>query len=96
VTWYSQGDWPINNRELLYTYQGLTRDGKYYVAAVLPVALPGLPADAQDTDNLPSGFTTHYIQYVADTAAMIDQQPAGAFTPDLGKLDAMMQSIEIE
>ena len=92
ATWYSQGMMPINNQELLYTYQGLTSDGHYYVAVVLPINLPGLPADAQDTNNLPSDFA----KYVADTADLLDQQPAGTFTPDLVKLDAMIESIEVK
>ena len=37
LTEFDQGIIPINNYELIYTYQGLTGDGKYYVAAVLPV-----------------------------------------------------------
>jgi hypothetical protein len=96
VTWYSQGIVPINNHDLHYTYQGLTSDGQYYVAAVLPVNLPGLSANAQAMDDLPSDFATNYAQYVADTADMLDQQSAGPYTPDLSKLDAMIQSIEVK
>jgi hypothetical protein len=95
LTWYSQGIVPINNHELHYTYQGLTSDGQYYVAAVLPVNLPGLPADERATDPLPPDLSNDYPKYVADTADMLNQQPADAFTPDLSKLDAMMQSIEV-
>jgi hypothetical protein len=96
LTLYSQGIMPINNRELVYTYQGLTSDGEYYVAAVLPVNLPELPTDDQDTANLPPDFSNNYPKYLADTVAMLDQQLASAYTPDLSKLDAMVQSIEIK
>jgi hypothetical protein len=96
LTWFSQGIVPINNYELIYTYQGLTSDGKYYVAAVLPVNLPGLPANGQDTDNLSPDFPDNYRKYLTDTVAMLDQQAASAYTPDLSKLDAMVQSIEIK
>jgi hypothetical protein len=96
VTWYSQGMVPINNHDLHYTYQGLTSDGQYYVAAVLPVNLPELPADGNATGTLPSDLPNGYLKYVAETADMLDQQPAGAFTPDLTKLDAMIQSIEMK
>ena len=96
LTEYAQGIVPINNRELLYTYQGLTADGKYYLAVVLPVNLPGLPANPDITGDLPADFMNDYSQYKADTVAMLDQQPANAFTPDLSRLDMMVQSIEIK
>ena len=43
LTQSGQSYTPIRNQELIYTYQGLTQDGKYYVAAVLPVTLLSLP-----------------------------------------------------
>ena len=94
VAWYSQGIVPINNHELFYTYQGITSDGQYYVAAVLPVTLPGLPADASIPANADE-WASNYAQYIVDTNAMIAQQDASAFTPDLNTLDAMVQSIEV-
>ena len=95
LTWYSQGIVPVNNHELLYTYQGLTSDGEYYVAAVLPINLPELPADGQDTGNLAGDFSNDYLAYLADMVTNLEQRADDAYTPDLGKLDAMMQSIEI-
>lgn len=56
LTWFSQGIMPINNYELIYTNQGLTSDGKYYVAAVLPVTHPNLPSDGKVTGNEPPEF----------------------------------------
>jgi hypothetical protein len=96
LTQFDQGILPINNHELLYTYQGLTSDGKYYLAAVLPVTLPGLPADENVTADLPADFTTNFPAYLASTVDLLEQQPAGAFIPDLSQLDAMLQSIEIK
>ncbi len=67
----------------------------YYVAAVLPVKQASLPADESRTDNLPADFFNNYTKYVTDMVAMLDQQPPSAFTPDLSKLDEIMQSIEV-
>ena len=39
LTQFDQAPLPVNNNELIYTFQGLTSDGKYYVAAMLPVRL---------------------------------------------------------
>lgn len=96
LTQFDQGILPINNHELIYTYQGLTSDGKYYVAAVLPVNLAGLPADEKVNGQEPPEFRSDFPKYLEDTVSALEQPPAGAFVPDLNKLDAMVQSIEIQ
>jgi hypothetical protein len=96
LTWFSQGIVPINNYELIYTYQGLTSDGKYYVAAVLPVNHPSLPADGKVTGNEPPEFTSDYLTYVGNVVNALDPQAANTFTPDLTQLDAMLSSLEIK
>jgi hypothetical protein len=97
LTQFDQAPLPINNYELHYTFQGLTSDGKYYVAAVLPVNLPALPMDASvDLEHPPANFTEDFPTYLSDTVNMINGQPAGAFTPDLSALDAMIESLEIK
>ena len=96
VTEFDQAFVPINNNELIYTYQGLTSDGKYYVAAVLPVNHPDLPADGTVTGNEPPEFTSDFPAYIANTANFLNLQAANTFTPDLTQLDAMMSSLEIK
>jgi hypothetical protein len=97
LTQFDQAPLPINNYELHYTFQGLTSDGKYYVAAVLPVNLAGLPSDASvDLDNPPANFVEDFPRYLSDTVDMLSGQPASAFIPDLSGLDAMMSSLEIK
>lgn len=95
LTEYSQGIVPINNQELIYTYQGLTSDGKYYVAAVLPVNHPSLPAAGTVTGNQAPEFASDYLSYLANMANEINSQAANTFTPDLTQLDNMMTSLEI-
>jgi hypothetical protein len=95
LTMYSQGIVPINNYELIYTFQGLTSDGKYYIAAVLPVTDPQLPNDATVNEQL-TGTGTDYQNYISKTVALLNQEPAGSFTPDLSKLDALIRSLEVK
>ncbi len=95
LTQFDQGIMPINNYELIYTYQGLTNDGKYYVAAVLPVTNPGLPADDKVTGQEPQDFVNDFPKYVATVTATLNTQAADTFTPDLTQLDAMFSSLEI-
>jgi len=96
LTWYSQGIMPVNNYELIYTYQGLTSDGKYYVAAVLPVNHPSLPVDGKVTGQEPPEFTSDYLAYLANVVKTLNPQAANTFTPDLTQLDQMMSSLEIK
>ncbi len=96
LTEFDQGILPINNFELIYTYQGLTSDGKYYVAAVLPVNHPSLPANEKVTGNEPAEFTSDFLTYVANVVKNLNPQAANTFTPDLTQLDAMMSSLEIK
>ena len=96
LTWFSQGILPVNNHELIYTYQGITSDGNYYVAAVLPVNHPSLPADGSITGNEPPEFSSDYATYLMNVAANLNSQTTKSFTPDLTQLDAMMSSLEIK
>ncbi len=95
LTQFDQAPLPINSFELFYTFQGLTSDGKYYIAAVLPVTHSELP----DTDQV-SAQQAEALQdfpaYLAQTVSWLDQQPDNSFTPDLAKLDALIQSIEVK
>jgi hypothetical protein len=97
LTMYGQSTWPVDNYSLFYTFQGLTSDQKYYVAAIFPVNHPDLPDDGSEVvgdDWL--GFDENFPNYLEDTAAQLDAYPADSFTPDLTQLDALIQSIQID
>ncbi|MEE4195724.1 MAG: hypothetical protein V2J07_11050 [Anaerolineae bacterium] len=96
LTFLSQGIVPINNFELIYTYQGLTNDGKYYVAAILPVTHPSLPADGMVTGNEPDEFMNDTQTYIANVAQALNVEASNTFTPDLTLLDAMIASMEVK
>lgn len=91
LTQLNQGMVPLNNTQMLYTFQGVSADGRYYVAAVLPVTHPELPnSSAVDVD-----LAADYAAYRVSTAEWLEQQPADAFTPNLDALDALVQSLQI-
>jgi hypothetical protein len=97
LTYYSQAYMPVTNNDLFYTFQGLTSDGAYYVAAVLPIVTADLP-NSDDID-LNAFFESmideedieEYMRGVIETLA---ETPA-AFTPSLNALDEMMQSVTL-
>lgn len=95
LTQFDQAPIPLNNYEMIYTFQGITADGKYYVAAVFPITHPDLPVDDKVT------FDEEYSveKFVADMAESIEtleNQTADSFAPDLSVLDAVIRSMEIK
>lgn len=94
---YGQAANPINNKEMFYTYQGLTQDGAYYVAAVLPVSHPGMVADASIIPNNDwAAFSDNYLNYAAETQQTLNAQPDSSFTPSLEVLDAIFRSLRVK
>ena len=97
LTQYAQAFVPINNQELFYTFQGLTDDGAYYVAAIFPVSNPGLPTDSSGlTEENFEAFAEGFEAYIGDIESNLDAQEAANFTPDLATLDALIQSLEVQ
>jgi hypothetical protein len=96
LTQMGQAYYPINNHDLFYTYQGMTHDGEYYVAAILPISHPTLPADGSE---IPGGdfdaFADNFETYSAEVAAQLNAEEAGSFAPSITMLDAVMQSLEV-
>ena len=89
---------PVNNSALVYTFQGLTSDGKYYISAVLPVTHPELGAETTPDEEMINAITAdpgYYASYLAEKTAWLEAQPAANFTPDLDKLDALIRSIAV-
>jgi len=83
----------INNRDLFYTFQGITTDKKYYISAVLPVHNPILPPDSKGMND---AIQNQYDSYLKDILAKIEGQAPGTFTPSLDNLDALIRSLEIK
>jgi hypothetical protein len=104
VTQYAQGLVPINNHEVIYHFEGLTSDGKYYVIAVLPVNVPSLAADNNPNTAVPAGgvplpdltgANPDMAGYYKQVQQMLDGLQPAAYTPNLDQLDALIQSISI-
>ncbi len=92
LTQFGQAAGPVTNEELFYTFQGLTDDGAYYVAAVLPIAQSDLPADTASADTrFADGFEA-YIQGVMEGLATAAPD---SFTPKLETLDNMVHTISV-
>jgi hypothetical protein len=95
LTAYSQEAVPLVEGQLFYTFQGLTADQHYYVAASFPLHSGFLPA------TLPDGFDfSHFEREVAayqhETVNTLEARAAEQFTPSLALLDALVESITVD
>lgn len=105
LTVYSQGFGPVTNYDLFYAYQGLTTDGKYLIAAYIPVNAPILQADINSTEGPEGGVPfidlagsdpnamPKYLNQV--TLALGALQPVD-FTPNLETIDGMLRTLRID
>ena len=101
LTQYAQYPAPANNRELVYHFQGLTDDGKYYIVAVLPVTSSILAEDDKPDSpvpsegvQLPAGGMPDPAYYDSVTRAL-EAMYEDSFNPSLFQLDALIQSITV-
>ena len=101
LTQYAQYPAPANNRELVYHFQGLTDDGKYYVVAVLPVTSSILAEDDKPDSPVPSEGVQLPAGGIPDQAyddsvtKALDAMYEDSFNPSLFQLDALIQSITV-
>jgi hypothetical protein len=104
LTEYAQYAASANNHDLLYHFEGLTRDGKYYIIAILPITAPMLAETSDGGAPLPPGGVPY--PYFADPEAdmqlyyksvldLLNASPSDVFTPTLEQLDQLIQSMKI-
>ncbi len=106
LTEYAQYYAPVNNRDLFYTYQGLTADGKYWVSVILPVNAAYLqptyndftvPADGilppQDM-NSPT-FSDDMSAYYVKMVDKLNATSPDAFLPTLTCMKQFVQSLNV-
>ena len=95
ISQHSQDQHPIMlSPELFYTFQGITDDGAYYVAAFFPLTTTVLP-DTIEVDDW-DAFHANYDTYLSETTAILDQLLLTEFTPDITLLDAVVTSLWVE
>jgi hypothetical protein len=103
LTQFDQAILPVNNQELIYTFQGFTNDGRYYVAAVLPINAGFLSVDANPQSPLPPDgipFDWNDFQsmpvYLQKVVQRLESVPVETFVPNLSSLDQMISSLRVD
>lgn len=83
---------PANNEELTYIFQGLTRDGRHYVAARFAVTHPRLPRGIDFTEF---DETDDTLLYLRRDERKLDRLREETFQPSLDSLRALLASLSI-
>ena len=87
---------PLTASSLIYTFQGITDDARYYVAAYFPVTTTVLPANLAEVGKAARDlFRSDYRAYAERIAQQLDAQPE-RFVPRLELLDGLVTSLVIE
>jgi hypothetical protein len=84
---------PVNNEELTLVFQGLTKDGRYYVAARLAITHPSLPRGIDFTNNIKRDMNWNYLK---KEEKELGRLPEESFRPSMKSLKAMLSSIQIK
>lgn len=97
VTALSQPAVTITNATpVRWEYRGITRNGKYVVAAEFPLHVPGLPAKQPNLGLRRQAALIHgWKKYLAKMESALDRRADSTFGPPLGTLDALAQTIQI-
>jgi hypothetical protein len=104
LTEYAQYPDSVNNQDLFYHFQGVTRDGAYYIIAILPISNPALAETSDGGAVLPTGgipypdITTpnpDMAGYYSAITKLLNGQSPEAFAPTINQLDSLIQSMRI-
>jgi hypothetical protein len=84
---------PVNNEELTLDFQGLTKDGRYYLAARLAITHPSLPKGIDFTDDIERDRQFSYLRKAEKELEGLSEE---SFQPSLKSLKSLLSSIYVE
>ncbi|MBX9695065.1 MAG: hypothetical protein K2Z81_21955 [Cyanobacteria bacterium] len=89
----------ISNKGLVYSMQGLSQDGKFYVSVFIPVKNQGLPTKSdiagwskQKYDE----FSKNFKVYAKEEERKLERAADEKFDPHLVDLDTLVRSIKLQ
>lgn len=89
---YSQAYVGVDKYNIFYTYQGISADGRYYIAAILPINSTLLSNEELTQAELET-ISADYAAYLTNMTDLIRSDNGASLTPTLAALDAMIMSI---
>lgn len=94
LTVYRQDVSPFVANEFFYTFQGLSNDGATYVSATFRANVPAFPTEIPADFDYDT-FSAGYMDYLAESIALLNSAAPGDVTPNINTLDALVQSITL-
>jgi len=98
LTYYAQSPSPVLDQQVFYTFQGLTEDEQFYVAAFFPIQTgifptepPACPHCGEPNYDLLEEWTTVLNKQLTQ----LNAQLADDFAPSLTVLDELIKSIRV-
>lgn len=98
LSYYAQGPDPVLDREVFYTFQGLTNDGQFYVSALFPVETGIFPTEPPACLKCGEPNYDPFAEWAAilrDQLTQLNAQPEDEFSPSLSALDELIKSIQV-
>jgi hypothetical protein len=80
----------VLEQQVFYTFQGLSDDGRFYVAAFFPVRTGVFPTEPPEGLAVPD---PNYLTTLTEQVRLLNGQPGEAMTPPLAELDAWVASL---
>jgi hypothetical protein len=97
VTGFRQDTFPFARDDLWYTFQGLSTDGRWYVAVSWSLRAEGFPARISNAEARRAGRNARtWRRYIERTVATLDAAQPTGFRPSLDALDALVRSIDFD
>jgi hypothetical protein len=80
---------PILNNSLVYTFQGISKDGEYFINATFRLNASLFPAE-MPSDFDYAAFVDQFDSHMTESAAQIDAAAPEDFTPSLSEIDELI------
>lgn len=84
---------PVNNEELTLVFQGITKDGRHYLAVRLAITHPSLPRGIDFTDDIQRDRGYLYLRRAEEELEGFSEE---SFQPSLKSLKALLSSIYVQ
>lgn len=91
VTIYSQAPEPFISDVFMYTFQGISTDGQYYVSAIFRLSTDLFPSEPDPNLDY-EAFVEGITEYFTESITTLNEAAPEDFTPSLTTLDAVIQS----
>lgn len=84
---------PVNSNETYCSYQGLSRDGNWYIDLYLKIGNPSLPIDADAADSIVRDPERKYLLFAESFLNKINPD---SFTPKISQIEKLIGSIHFK